>query len=302
MPNLFAFRGLSFKDVAKQTWAKMNEADVFGRAAQLAYYFFLALFPFLIAVIATLSVFGFADRGRELLFQFMSGALPPSAFEIINSTIRGIIESSGPLKMSFGIVTALWSASAGMQAVMDTLNAVYRVNEDRSMVKQYMASIAITLVIAILLSTAILIVVFGTTIIEALSIGRTIAQLWKIVQWPLALGIVLLAFAITYYLAPSLKKREWHWVTPGALLGVAGWIIISSGLRLYLHFFNSYSATYGTLGGVIVLLLWFYLTGIAVLSGAALNGVLEHLEHSAPSGVQVEREVRNRDTKRALKI
>jgi membrane protein len=297
--NLFAFRGLALKEIAKRTWEEMDEADIFGRAAQLAYYFFLALFPFLIAVIATLSVFGFADRGRELLFQFMSGALPPSAFEIINSTINGIIQASGPLKMSFGIVAALWSASAGIKAVMDTLNAVYRVKEDRSMVKQYTVAVGITLVIAILLTMAVLIVVFGATIIEALSLGNTIALLWKIVQWPLALGIVLLAFAVTYYLAPNLKKREWHWVTPGALMGVAGWIIISSGLRIYLHFFNSYSATYGTLGGVIVLLLWFYLTGIAVLSGAALNGALEGLSQPASSPALSRQEAENQEAQPA---
>jgi len=271
----------------------MNEADVFGRAAQLAYYFFLALFPFLIAVIATLSVFGFADRGRALLFEFMSSALPPSAFDVINTTINGIIQSSGPLKMSFGIVAALWSASAGIKAVMDTLNAVYRVKEERSMAKQYMVAVGITLVITSLLTIAVLIVVFGTTIIEALSLGKTIALLWKIVQWPLALGIVLVAFAVTYYLAPNLKKREWHWVTPGALMGVAGWIIITLGLRIYLHFFNSYSATYGALGGVIVLLLWFYLSGIVVLAGAALNGVLERLANPESSRVQVKNQAEN---------
>ena len=275
--NLFTLSGLSFKEVAKRTWAEIGEDDVFGRGAQLAYYFFLALFPFLISVIATLSVFGFADRGRALLFQFLAGALPPTAFDLINSTITGIIQASGPLKMSVGIVASLWAATAGMTAVMDTLNAAYRVKESRSLLKQYSVAVGLTLAIATLLVISVVMLVFGNTMINALSLGNVAALIWKVAQWPLALALILLGFAVTYYFAPDLKKREWHWVTPGAITGVSLWMVVSIGLRVYLHFFNSYSATYGSLGGVIVLLLWFYLSGIALLSGAALNGVLERL-------------------------
>lgn len=275
--KLFKLGGPPLREVARRTWAEINEDDVFGRAAQLAYYLFLALFPFLIAVIATLSVFGFADRGRALMFQFLAGALPPSAFDLINSTITGIIQASGPLKMSAGIIASLWAASAGMRAVMDTLNAAYRAKETRSLLKQYAVAIGLTLAIAILLVVSVVIVVFGNTIINGLSRGNALALIWKAAQWPLVLALALLAFAITYYLAPDLKKREWHWVTPGAIAGVALWMFVTIALRVYLHFFNSYSATYGALGGVIVLLLWFYLSGIALLSGAVLNGVLERL-------------------------
>ena len=285
--KLFTLSGASLKEVAKRTWTEMSEDDVFGRAAQLGYYFFLALFPFLISVIATLSVFGFADRGRELMFQFLAGALPPSASDLINSTISGIIQASGPLKMSAGIIASLWAASAGVRAVMDTLNAAYRVKESRSLFKQYAVAVGLTLAIAILLVIAVIIVVFGNTIINALSLGNAVAFMWKVAQWPLVLALALLAFAVTYYLAPDLKRREWHWVSPGAIAGVALWMVVSIALRVYLHFFNSYSATYGSLGGVIVLLLWFYLSGIALLSGAALNGVLERLTTAARGPLQV---------------
>src|SRR5690242_21174303 len=115
--NLFTLSGAPLREVAKRTWAEILADDVFGRAAQLAYYFFLALFPFLIFVIATLSVFGAADRGRALLFHFLANALPPAAFGLIDRTFTEIIHSSGPLKMSFGILASLWSASMGMSAV-----------------------------------------------------------------------------------------------------------------------------------------------------------------------------------------
>jgi membrane protein len=278
--NLFSLSGHSWKEVAARTWSEIREDDVFGRAAQLAYYFFLALFPFLICLIASLSIFGFADKGRELVFRFFSGALPPSAFELINTTITDIIHQSGPLKISFGIIGALWSASMGMSAVMDTLDAAYEVKETRPLWKQYAVATGLTLGITLLLVVSVIIVLAGDKIVHAISPGTIIEHAWKIAQWPLALALMLLAFAITYYFAPDLRNREWHWFSPGAIAGVALWVLVSVGLRIYLYFSGGYGALYGSLGAVIVLLLWFYLTGIAVLSGAELNGVLEHLTMS----------------------
>lgn len=286
--NLFSLSGFSWKEVAKRTWAEILEDDVFGRAAQLAYYFFLALFPFLICVIASLSVFGTADRGRALLFQFFANALPPSAFDLINKTFDEIIHSSGPLKMSFGIVASLWSASMGMTAVIDTLNAAYKTKETRSLLKQYAVATALTVGIAFLMVLSVAIVVVGNVILKALAPGKIVALAWKAAEWPLVLALILFAFAITYYFAPALKIREWHWITPGAIMGVLLWLTVSFGLRIYLHFFNTYNAAYGSLGAVIVLLLWFYLSGIAVLSGAVLNGVLQSF--AAPVHIPQEQE------------
>jgi len=279
--NLFSFCGSSFQDVAKRIWTEILEDDVFGRAAQLAYYFFLALFPFLICVIASLSVFGVADRGRTLLFQFLAGTLPPSAFDLINSTFNGIIHASGPLKMSFGVIASLWSASMGMSAAMDTLNAAYKRKETRSLFRQYVVATGLTLLNALLLVISVVIVVFGDAIVAALTSEKALAEMWKIAEWPIALALILLAFAIIYYFAPDLEKRVWHWVTPGVVIGVSVWLTVTIALRIYLHFFNTYTATYGSLGGVVILLLWFYVTGIALLSGAAVNGVLERLSASA---------------------
>jgi membrane protein len=123
--NLFTWNGAALKELAKCTWEEIRADDVFGRAAQLAYYFFLALFPFLICVIASLSVFGKADRGRALLLTLFAHSLPAPAFQLIGTTISEIIRSSGPLKMSFGLIASLWSASLGMSAIMDTLNGCW---------------------------------------------------------------------------------------------------------------------------------------------------------------------------------
>ena len=282
-------------EVAVRTWAEIRIDDVFGRSAQLAYYFFLALFPFLICVIASLSVFGTADRGRVLLLDFLARFLPLPAFQLISTTVDEVIQASGPVKMSFGVIASLWSASLGMGAVMDTLNAAYRVSETRSLVKQYAVAIGLTLGLGIVLVVSIAFVLFVRRI-AGIDLDRGVEGfVWSFLRWPLVFVVLLLAFALTYYFAPNLEKREWHWITPGAVTGILLPIAISRGLRIYLYYFPTYNSTYGSLGAVIVLLLFFYLSGVAVLSGAALNAVVQafHVRgtagHAPPEGGVVQR-------------
>lgn len=274
---MFTSGGISLKEVAIHTWLEIREDDVFGRSAQLAYYFFLALFPFLISVIASLSVFGAADRGRTLLFDFFARFLPAPAFELISKTFGEILQSGGPLKMSLGIISCLWSASLGMSAVMDTLNAAYKVKETRSVLKQYSVAIGLTLGIALLLVASIALAVLGSSIAASFPSRNLAGTAWRAAPWILALAVLLFAYAITYYFAPDLKNRRWHWITPGAIFGVVVLIVVSFGLQAYLHFFGNYDLAYGSLSAVIVLLLCFYLGGTALLSGGALNAVLARL-------------------------
>jgi membrane protein len=276
--TLLGLRGVSTIEIAKRTWAEIRADDVFGRAAQLAYYFFLALFPFLICVIASLSIFGRADRGRALLGVLFTHILPATADELIDKTIIEVIQSSGPLKMSFGVVFSLWSASMGMTAVMDTLNAAYKVKETRPSIKQYAIAIGLTVGLAILVVLFLLIVVSGDQIVGSFAPGNIVATAWKITQWPFAFAAVLLALALTYHFAPDLKNRRWHLITPGSIAAVLLLIAVSIGLRVYVRCSGGYSAIYGSLGAVIVLLMCFYLGGVAILAGGALNGVLEGLE------------------------
>jgi len=282
-------------EVAVRTWAEIRIDDVFGRSAQLAYYFFLALFPFLICVIASLSVFGTADRGRVLLLDFLARFLPLPAFQLISTTVDEVIQASGPVKMSFGVIASLWSASLGMGAVMDTLNAAYRVSETRSLVKQYAVAIGLTLGLGIVLVVSIAFVLFVRRIAGIDLDSSVEGFVWSFLRWPLVFAVLLLAFALTYYFAPNLEKREWHWITPGAVTGILLLIAISRGLRIYLYYFPTYNSTYGSLGAVIVLLLFFYLSGVAVLSGAALNAVVQafHVRGTAgqapPEGGVVQR-------------
>lgn len=256
----------------------MKEAgkdDLLGRSAQLSYYFFLALFPMLISVIAVLGVFSAAgDSVTQGLLGFLAGILPASASELIQKTLSEVSQSHSGSKLSLGIIFSLWSASAGMSAVMDTLNAEYEVQETRSLIRRNAIAVGLSVASAILIVTAAAIVLAGGSAAEVFSHGWS-ALVLKIVEWPIALGLVLLVFAMIYYFAPDLKDQSWHWITPGAIVGLGLWLLVSVVLKTYLHYFDRYSATYGSLGAVIILLLWFYWTGAAVLMGAELNSVLE---------------------------
>lgn len=238
---LLALRGVTSAEILKRTWAEIRADDVFGRAAQLAYYFFLALFPFLICVIATLSIFGSADRGRFLLFSLLARFLPAPALQLITGTFNQIIATNGPLKMSLGLVGAVWSASLGMSAVMNTLNASYRVQETRSIARQYFIAVGLTLGMGMLVVVCTLTVVVGNGVAGSLPLPHVASIAWHVVEWPLAIALLLFGFAITYYIAPDLKDRAWHWISPGAVAGVLLLVLISAGLRIYLHFYNSYS-------------------------------------------------------------
>jgi membrane protein len=267
-------QGISWKEALRRSLKEAGKDDLLGRSAQLSYYFFLALFPMLISIIAVMSLFGHADYTRQRLLDFLAVVLPGSAFELIQKTLIEVIQGAGGLKMSFGIIFSLWSASAGMSAIMDTLNAEYEVSEGRSFIRRSVTAVGLSIACAVLMVCAVTIVLAGGST-QAFSFGASSALL-KVALWPIALALVLFAFALIYYFGPDVKDQKWHWVTPGALIGLVLWLAVSFALKVYLHYFDRYSATYGSLGAVIVLLLWFYLSGASILMGAEINSVLEN--------------------------
>src|ERR1700676_1129721 len=275
MPAIVKPQSISWTEIFKRSWKEADEDDVFGRSAQVVFYFFLAFFPLLICVIAVLGVF--AGKGAHVqddVLNFLSSVLPGSASTLIQKTLTEVDQAHSISKLSIGLVFSLWSASAGMSAIMDTLNAEYEVHESRSFIKRNSVALGLTLSVAILLIAAVTIVLAGGPTAEAFSGGIAKIAI-KIMQWPIAIALVLLGFALVYFFAPDVKDQKWHWITPGAIAGVALWLAVSFALKAYLHFFDRYSATYGSLGAVIVLLLWFYVSGASLLFGAEINSVIE---------------------------
>ena len=281
MASLWKFGGLRFKALGKRVWAEINSDEVFGRAAQLAYYFLLALFPLLLFLTSVIGVVMGAESGlRQKLFNYLSQILPGSASELVSKTMLEVTGASGGGKITFGILAALWAASNGMGAITQALNIAYDVEETRSWWKQRLTAVVLTISLSVLIISALVLVLYGGKVGDYLAaiygFDAIFRTTWRILQWPIVLGFMLLAFALIYYFAPDIREQKWIWVTPGAVIGVGLWLLVSFGFRVYLHYFDSYSATYGTLGAVIVLMLWLYFTGAAILIGGEINSEIEH--------------------------
>jgi membrane protein len=259
----------------------VQEDEIFGRAAQLSYYFLLALFPLLIFLTSFIGfVVGSGTGMRHSLFNYLGKVMPATAFVLVDTTITEITNASGGGKISFGILAALWAASTGMGAITQALNVAYEVSETRPWWKQKAVALGLTTALALLIISALALVLYGGHIADSLAghfgFGSVFIVAWKILQWPVLLVFMLTAFGLIYYWAPDLHDQDWRWVTPGAVIAVTIWLIISFGFRIYLHFFDSYSKSYGSLGAVIVLMLWLYLTGAAVLIGGEINSEIEN--------------------------
>jgi membrane protein len=255
---------------------RINEDDVFGRAAQLSYYFLLALFPLLLFLISLLGYL--AQEGTEFrntLLVYVSTLMPPSAAGLVRTTLDEISAARGGGKLSLGLLAALWAASNGMGAISQTLNTAYDVTESRPWWRVRLVSVLLTVALSILIIAALAIILYGGNIGDALAtrygFGDVFKSVWLVLQWPIALCFVLLTFTLIYNFAPDIRSTERHWLPPGSFVGVGLWLLISFLFRLYLHFFDSYSVTYGSLGALIVLMLWFYLTGVAILIGGEVN-------------------------------
>ncbi|HEX3251997.1 MAG TPA: YihY/virulence factor BrkB family protein [Pyrinomonadaceae bacterium] len=263
---------MNLKRLAK----RIKEDRIFGRAAQLSYYFLLALFPLLLFLINILGYL--AQEGtlfRDKLLIYLAALMPGSAFALVRATVDEISVTSGTGKLSFGLLAALWAASNGMGAISDTLNTAYNVRETRGWWRVRLISVCLTIALAILILAALAIVLYGGTIGEALAarfgFGSFFTTIWTIIQWPIALIFVLTTFNLIYNFAPNISPHMRRWITPGAFVGVALWLLVSFAFRVYLGYFDSYSVTYGSLGAVIVLMLWFYMSGVAILIGGEVN-------------------------------
>jgi membrane protein len=289
MSSMWKLGGLNWKSLAQRVWKEIQKDEVFGRAAELSYYFLLALFPLLIFLTSVIGlVLGAGTGTRNALFDYLGRIMPPSAFQLIDSTMWEVSASSGGGKISFGILAALWAASNGMGAITQSLNVAYDVEESRPWWKQRLTAVGLTIALSILIISALILVVAGGSIAEgvagAYGLGSIFALAWKFLQWPVILGFMILAFALIYYFAPDLHDQAWKWLTPGATIGVGLWLVVSVAFRVYLHFFDSYSKTYGSLGAVIILMLWLYFTGAAILIGGEVNSEIENAaaQHGAP--------------------
>ena len=282
-PSAWDLGGLTIAQFCKRLWTAMDtdHDDTFDRAAELAFWFFLAVFPGLVFVVTIFGLAAGSNPGlRDTLFSYIAQAMPPAASQLVHKTITETTNHAAGWKLVLGILGALWSASSGVASSMTVLNFAYHVRERRSYLKaRLVVAPILTMALSALMIAAIGIVLSGG-MASSWAVGQGWGSIaywsWKILQYLIALSLVVLSFAILYYYAPDVEDQKWYWITPGSVIGVGLWILASAGFRLYLHFANTYTATYGSLGTVIILMLWFYITGLAFLVGAEVNAVIEH--------------------------
>jgi len=272
---------LTWRQAALKIWNKLFDDDVFGRAAQLAYYWLFSIFPLLI-FLTTLLAFLPMRRNLDQWIGILSAFLPPEAYTLLNNTFQQIARRQRGGLLSFSILVTLWTSSSGMEAIITSLNKAYNAAPARSWWKERLLSIALTLGLSAFIISALALIFFGGYIsgqtAKYFGFSHAFRTIWAVAQWPIVISLVLLGVELVYYFAPNIKRgkhgKKWEWFTPGAIFAVALWLLISFGFRFYVSRFGNFNATYGALGGVMVLMLWLYLTGVAILVGGVINSVV----------------------------
>jgi membrane protein len=269
--------GLSVRQLAGRVYARLWEHEVLDRAAGLSYYFSFALFPTLLFLAALFGLLPFPDMMSQLL-DYADQMLPGDAASLLKRTLAEVVRGASGSLLSVGVLAALWGASSGMLSIMSALNVAYRVVDRRRWWESRLAALGLTFGFSLFTLTGLLLLVFGGRIGEVVAdrvgLGPVFTLAWKIARWPVAMLLVLTGLALVYWLAPA-KRRRWCWITPGSSFAVVAWLLMSSALRLYVAYFGNYNATYGSIGGVILLMLWLYLSGVALLIGAEINSAVE---------------------------
>jgi membrane protein len=282
--SLFSFQAL------KATVQEFQRDDALGLAAQLAYFLILALFPFILVLVSLMGTFGSPELASEVLAYFRQ-VMPQQVYELIEKYTSDIISGNrpAPYLFSFGILFTLWSASGAFAALINALNRAYDVQETRPFWKVRGIAILMTLGLSVLILVGVLLLVvgepIGRTIAGVFGLGEIFEFVWNIIRWPVALFFMVFTVALLYYFSPDVNQ-PFRWITPGGLIGVLLWVLASVAFSFYVNNFGSYNKTYGSIGVVIILLLYLYISSLTILFGATLNATLVKMKEEI-SGEQI---------------
>jgi membrane protein len=258
---------------AVKTWRGMQKNHTMAIAAGLSYYFLLSLFPAMIFAAAVLGYLPLPNLFDQLLIG-MSKVMPPDSMAVVRKTLESVFTPNRAGLLSFGMLFTLWSTSGGFSAIIEGLNVAYDVPETRPIWKTRLLAIELTFVVGVLMVIALGVLIvgpeFGSWVARHTGTTVVFAWIWPHLRWFVAVAFTVLAVELLYFLAPNIKQRFWA-TLPGAIFSVAAWIVASLGLGIYLREFPNYNKTYGSLGAVIALMLWFYISGIILLVGAEFN-------------------------------
>lgn len=279
------FTTSEWKTFFRALYNKAFDTDVFNHAAQVAFYFSFAFFPLLLALVSLFGLVLESTEGlKQELYIYLRQIMPSSAYDLVHKTLDEIIETSTGGKLTLGLLVTIWSASAGVDSVRSSLNAVYELKESYAWWKTKLQSLVMTLLFIFLIAIALAGVTAGWRLVQTLlgAVGLEVSSPWLLIsiQWAALLVVMLFATAVIYSWLPNFKRFKWVWISPGAITAILLWIALSGGFRLYLQYFDTYNKAYGSLGAVIILMLWMYLTAMAILIGGAINSVLTEMSEA----------------------
>jgi membrane protein len=283
--------------VVRRTLTEFSEDQLTDQAAALTYYGLLAMFPALIALVSVVGLFADPQETTQTITEIVTNIGPSSAAQTFAGPIQSITsnESAAGILFVVGLVVALWSASGYVGAFMRASNVIYETPEGRPIWKLRPLQMLVTLVIVVLVAILALALVLTGPIVDAvagpLGISSTATTIWDIAKWPVMLAIVITIIAVLYYSTPNVKLRGFKWVTPGSIVAVVVWLLASAAFAFYVANFGSYDKTYGTLGGVVVLLMWLWITNLALLFGHELNAERERGHELAEGVPRAEKEI-----------
>jgi membrane protein len=283
LPAALSLGGLTPATLLRDVWSSLMQDGIVDRSAELAYYFLFAMFPALILLSAMFSLFASASARANLeLMLYLAKVIPPAAFESVETAFSQTTRASSTGHLVFGAIAALWAATYGMSSAQTVLNIIYRTKESRPYWKAKAIAMISTMAIFVLVCSTMLLLILGDDLarflIHDLLFNTVLLVGWKITKFLASMFFMSLVFSITYRWGPDGPGRRWRWISPGAIVGILGWLGVSLGFRIYLHIYDPYASTYGSFGAVIVLLTWFYASGFMLLLGAEINSVIERAD------------------------
>jgi membrane protein len=286
--SIWKLGGLSVWELAQQVGSGALEDHIFDRASGLAFDFLFALIPLLVSLLALFGLFAsHSIQLQDNLLTFFFDFLPALAFQLLSDTTRMLAANPTGEGLVIGFIAALWFASRGVVSMITSLNVVYRKKESRSWLKVRAIAVALMLVISTLTFLSLFLLLVGGSVVdwvgEKLHLASAMVVLWKATQWPGAVLFMLFSYALIYSFGPDVHTKRWQWITPGSAVGVVLWLAVSEGFRFYLRYVNSYALIYGSLGALMILMVWLYVTALAFLIGGEINSCIARATMRRPA-------------------
>jgi membrane protein len=281
MAAILRLARLSRRELICSIWRGTVTNNVVNRAAELAFWFLLGFFPMLLSVTSMASMLSSTRGSQATLMKYIGEVLPSTATNLVRQVLA---QTTGSGRAWFSLLFALWSSSSATSGLINTLNAIYDVKECRPWWKSRLIAIALAIAMGVLLTAALILVVYGPVILHKIAPGSATFNVWKIAQWPAAAVLLIPALLGLYRFAPDIQGQKLKWLLPGSIVAAVIWMAVSVLFKLYIRHFSDFGLLYGSLGTLIILMFWFYLSGIAILVGGEINAILEDAaaKHSIP--------------------